>query len=192
MRSRESRRTKFTLPTGRPSMRSASTREVPSRNMSSRQSVPKLEIRKLPSRSKASPLGSVPSRYREASVPAVWKCPEFFCEMMVCDPSGQSRTTPPRASAVQSVPSRSARMHSGRWRSWPTYRSVLLSIPKSKIWLSGTSVAFRAMALHSSRGCTDRQVRAGSFTLSHFMLACRSIIDSVRCFGTGRPHCATL
>lgn len=37
----------------------------------------------------------------------------------------------PRASADQSVPSFSARMHSGRCRSWPMYWSFDLSIPKS-------------------------------------------------------------
>ena len=36
---------------------------------------------------------------------------------------GGVATAPPRASALQSVPSRSARMHSGRCRSWPTLRT---------------------------------------------------------------------
>ena len=62
MRSCESRRTKFTLPIGSPSMLSASTRDCPSRDMTSRQSVPKFEIRKSPLPANARPFGSVPSR----------------------------------------------------------------------------------------------------------------------------------
>src|SRR5216683_1035960 len=45
IRSCESRKTKFTFPIGSPSMLSARTLVAPSRVMSSRQSVPKLEIR---------------------------------------------------------------------------------------------------------------------------------------------------
>ena len=61
-RSRESRSTKFTLPIGAPSMWSAITRDAPVRAISSRQSVPKFDMRKSPFLAKASPLGSVPSR----------------------------------------------------------------------------------------------------------------------------------
>ena len=60
IRSRESRSTKFTLPIGSPSMLSASTRDVPSRDITSRQSVPKFEIRKSPFLANARPFGSVP------------------------------------------------------------------------------------------------------------------------------------
>ena len=42
------------------------------------------------------------------------------CAMSCWLPSGAMRMTPPRASALQSVPSGSARMHSGRCRSRPT------------------------------------------------------------------------
>jgi hypothetical protein len=70
IRSRESRSTKLTLPIGSPSMLSASTSEVPSRDISSRQSVPKFEIRMSPLPANASPFGSVPSRSRVASLAA--------------------------------------------------------------------------------------------------------------------------
>src|SRR6187200_669738 len=59
IRSRESRSTKLTLPIGSPSMLFASTREMPSRDISSRQSVPKFETRMSPLRANASPFGSV-------------------------------------------------------------------------------------------------------------------------------------
>ena len=48
-------------------------------------------------------------------------------------PSGASLTTPPRASATQSVPSGSARMHSGRCNPHPMYCRVDLSMPKSRM-----------------------------------------------------------
>ncbi len=134
-RSRESRSTKFTFPIGWPSMVSARTLELPSRVITSRQSVPKLAIRKSPLRAKARPLGSVPCRKREASVAASAKFAERFCAVMCWLPSAEILTTPPRASAAHSVPSRSARMHSGRSRSCPTYCSAFLSIPKSRIGL---------------------------------------------------------
>ncbi len=54
---------------------------------------------------------------------------------IACVPSGERRTTPPRASAAQSVPSGSARIHSGRWRSRPTNCTSFRSIPKSRIGL---------------------------------------------------------
>ena len=59
-RSLVSRSTKLTLPMGWPSMLSISVRVRPSRSMISSRSVPKLEIRMLPSAVKARPLGSVP------------------------------------------------------------------------------------------------------------------------------------
>src|SRR6185436_1374822 len=37
-------------------------------------------------------------------------------------PSGAMCITPPRASAAHKLPSRSARTHSGRCKSWPTWR----------------------------------------------------------------------
>lgn len=49
-------------------MRSASILDLPFRVVSSRQSAPKFEIRKSPFLANARPFGSVPSRYRDASV----------------------------------------------------------------------------------------------------------------------------
>src|SRR5260370_9205252 len=48
-------------------------------------------------------------------------------------PSGRIFTPPPRASADHRVPSRSARMHSGRCKSLPTYRISVFAILKSQI-----------------------------------------------------------
>src|SRR5436190_1700477 len=58
-------------------------------------------------------------------------------------PSLAIRMTPPRASADHRTPSGSARMHSGRCRSWPTYCNVDLSMPKSSIGFIGAAVLLR-------------------------------------------------
>ena len=60
MRSRESTRTKFVLPSGMPSISVAIVVDAPSRVMRSIASVPKFAIRRSPFASKASPFGSVP------------------------------------------------------------------------------------------------------------------------------------
>ena len=93
--------------------------ERPSRVMRSIAFVPKLAIRMSPLESNARPFGSVPRRmYFSVS----FDCANpgaACCATSCCVPSGRMRMTPPRASALHSVPSRSARMHSGRCRSWP-------------------------------------------------------------------------
>jgi len=105
----------------------------PSRVIASRQSVPKFEISRLPSAAKARPLGSVPcvnlaSKASAVSAAALPKRSSARWPMNCWLPSGAMRMTPPRASAAHSVPSRSARMHSGRCRPWPTKRMPARSI----------------------------------------------------------------
>ena len=70
------------------------------------------------------PLGRVPWVYLASNasalaVLALAKALEARWPMKVWLPSVSIRVTPPRASAAHSVPSRSARMHSGRCRSCP-------------------------------------------------------------------------
>ena len=122
MRPRESVSTKFVFPSGSAvelGEEHASCR--PSRVIRSIASRPKSAITRSPFGAKASPFGSVPpSVYRSTESESANARVDVLGDRARCDPSGSMRTTPPRASAVQSVPSGSARMHSGRWRSRPT------------------------------------------------------------------------
>src|SRR6266404_4671966 len=127
MRSLESRMTKLTLPSGFPSRLSYSVRILPSRVMSSRRSVPKLAMRMSPVLEKARPFGNVPKSRLCSLFTSKSKWSSGDWAMSACVPSGLIRMTPPRASAAHRVPSRSARMHSGRRRSCPIVRIADLS-----------------------------------------------------------------
>ena len=128
----------FTLPMGSPSMLSASTRTC-RRATSARGNRCRNRIRKSPFLANARPFGSVPADSASLA-PACWKCPDWRCVTICCDPSWAICTTP-LARRPTSVPSGSARMHSGRWRSCPTYRIAVLSMSKSRIGLRVTKSA---------------------------------------------------
>jgi len=122
-------------------MRSTSTRLSPSRVITSRQSVPKLLIRMSPLAAKARPLGRVPvvnlcSSSALLAAAALAKRASARWPMKRWLPSGAMRITPPRASADHSVPSGSARMHSGRCSAWPMVRICARSTVKPRKGLS--------------------------------------------------------
>lgn len=98
MRSRLSRNTKLTLPSGLPSIWSSRTCMRPSRVIRFSRSVPKLEMRMSPLPARASALGRVPVSRLSADRS---KCGSAAGAISACAPSGSTRMTPPRASADQ-------------------------------------------------------------------------------------------
>src|SRR5580704_16314296 len=88
--------------------------------------------------------------------------------MISCVPSGRKRTTPPRESADHSVPSFSARMHSGRCSPSPMYFNWDASMPKSRIGfviriaLQKVRGPRPAAAVFGSSGLDDNRVIASA------------------------------
>ena len=116
----ESASTKFVFPSGCPSSSERRTLVSPVLVMRSIASRPKSAITRSPFGANARPFGSVLPKVKRSAEPESANSVSTCCATSSCVPSAAMRTTPPRASAVQSVPSASARTHSGRWRSRPT------------------------------------------------------------------------